>query len=486
MLKTVKTKLNLEASWWSREWRNLFTLVVFVTLASLDNAARAIFPPLYAVMARHFAIEEAALGFISALTVLVVAVSAFLWGYWSDRGRRGGRKRLLLYGTLIWSLAMLLTGLSQSYGQLMLFQLITAVGVGCIVSVGFSVITDFVSPARRGLALSLWGLAQGGGGGAGAMLGGFLGAYNWPLPFIVIAGVGILFAGLYLFTVEPERGRSEPELARVFAVGEVYPHQIHWADWRWLATNRSNLWLMLQVFLTTVGYGSSIWVPRLFIARVEAAGYSLETATMAGNLLSLLFQTGFYFAVLAGHLGDRWQRQRLNGRAWFCLLVSLVAIPFQIAVFLMPLPHLALPSDGRIVGVAIATTMSIITNPWVAGTFVLALAAVAFASADVPNRSALLADVNLPEHRGTVVGLLNISLGLGLALGNGLAGPVFEALAPKFGSPWNYALGLSLFQLFLIPAGWCYYQLTKTTTQDITRVRQTLAERAKAAGAPHF
>ena len=61
-----------------------------------------------------------------------------------------------------------------------------------------------------------------------------------------------------------------------------------------------------------LGFGQDgpVWMPRLFIARVPVAGYGLETATISGNLLSLLLQTGFYFASLAGYLGDRWQHLR--------------------------------------------------------------------------------------------------------------------------------------------------------------------------------
>jgi MFS family permease len=239
------------------------------------------------------------------------------------------------------------------------------------------------------------------------------------------------------------------------------------------------MWLILQAFLATVGYGSLAWMPRLFIARLESAGYSLETATMSGNLFALLFQTGFYFAILAGHLGDRWQRRHPGGRAWFCAVTTWAAIPFQTALLFIPFHNLELPENGEIVAVVSATLVSILTNPWIAGAFMLGLVAVAFSSTDIPNRSAILTDVNLPEHRGTAVGLLSISVGLGLALGNALAGLSFDLFAPVLASPWHYAMSLALFQLLFIPAGLAYYQLSKTTMYDIARVKQTLAERAE-------
>lgn len=475
MFQRAKCKLGFASGGWGGERHRLFTLVVFVILASLDNAARGVFPPLYAVMARDLGVDESSLGFVSAVTILAVAVTGVLWGYWGDRG---SRKRLLFYGTLIWSAAMFLTGLAQTYAQLFIFQLITAVGIGCIASVGFSVVSDFIPPGRRGLAMSFWGLSQGGGGGAGAMLGGLLGAHNWPLPFFAVAIAGFVFALLYLLTFEPERGRAEPELAAMFEVGKQYAHRIKLADIAYILTKPSNIWIMLQAFFATVVYGSLVWMPRLFIARVEAAGYSLETATIAGNLYSLLFQTGFYFAIVAGHLGDRWQRRSPGGRARLSGAAILASVPFQIAVFFVPLLNLNLPAAGSVMQVTLATLVSIMTNPWVAGAFGLALAAVAFSSADIPNRRALITDVNLPEHRGTVIGLISVAVGVGLAVGNALAGIGFEYLAGRVAPPLNYALGLALFQLVFIPAGWCYYRLSKTAAGDIAEVKQLLAKRA--------
>lgn len=80
-------------TWWGSNAHKYFTVVTFIVLASLDNAARGVFPPLYAVMTREFNVPEFTFGFISAASILLAAVTAVLWGYRSDRG---GRKWLLL------------------------------------------------------------------------------------------------------------------------------------------------------------------------------------------------------------------------------------------------------------------------------------------------------------------------------------------------------------------------------------------------------
>ena len=42
-------------------------------------------------------------------------------------------------------------------------------------------------------------------------------------------------------------------------------------------------------------------------------------------------------------------------------------------------------------------------------------------------------------------------------------------------------MGLALFQLIFIPAGLCYYQLSRTTEDDMNQVKQILAERGRQA-----
>ncbi len=464
--------------WWGSKGHIAFTIVVFVILASLDNAAMGVLPPLFAVIAPELSVSEALLGLVMALTIVTAAVSAVVWGYWGDRGRR---KRLLLYGTLIWGAAMLLCGASGSFGQFLLFQVVTAIGVGCIASVGFSVLNDFVPPRRRGLLMSLWGLSQGIGVGGGLLVGGLLGADNWRLPFFVIAGAGLGFAGLYLFAYEPERGRSEPELSDRIAPGRGYDEKIEPGDLPRLATKRSNVWLFAQGLTAQFAYGSLIWLPRLFAAKAEAAGCSLETATAVGSLFAILFQIGGLFSVLGGHIGDLWQRRDPRGRAMLSAIGILGAIPLFLGVFLLPLHGLEIPDPAGNVAVVRAVLSSVFTNGWVAATFLLALGALALTSVDSPNWFALLSDVNLPEHRGTAFGMASLANGVGRALGNGLAGMTFAYFSGRFASPMNYVLGLALFQLFFVPTGYCYYRATKTTPKDIADVRKTLVERAEAA-----
>jgi MFS family permease len=385
-----------------------------------------------------------------------------------------------MYGTLIWGTAMCLTGLAQNFWQLVAGQLVTAVGVGCISSIGFSVVSDMVPAQRRGLALSLWGISQGIGATFGALLASSLGAYNWRIPFFVVAGCGFLFALFYLFTREPQRGQAEPELQPLFASGQSYQYRIARADIKQILSRPTNRWLLLQGFFLSLAYGSTIWVPRWAIARVQAEGYGLESATIIGNLFVTLFGIGGFLAIPAGQLGDRWQRRNPRGRATLSAIGLLSSSPFLILLFFLPFKGVIIPAEGNLWQISSAVLLSLVTNGWVALAFGVGLIGIALFSAEGPNWAALITDVNLPEHRGTFVGFTRLARAVANALSVSLTGLVIRQATAVYPPPTNYALGLALFQLIVIPAGLCYLFIARTAPTDIAAVIQTLSQRAHA------
>ena len=466
-------------AWWGGKTHITITIVVFVVLASLDNAALALIPAMILPVSEALGSSEAAVGVLTATVILITAITAAGWGYWSDRG---SRKKLLLYGTLIWAAGAALSANAHAYWQLFLYQTILAVGLGSIASVGFAVVSDFIAPARRGLAMSFWGLSQGVGGLAGGLLASQLGAEDFRRPLLVIAALGVVFALLYLFTFDAPRGFREPELAELYAAGGDYGYRIERSHLPALFRTRTNLWLILQGLSAQMAYGSLIWVPLLYQEKVIAEGYSVATGTRVGGLLGAAFQLGGLFSIIAGHIGDRLQQRTLRGRAIVSTVGILGAIPFFLAFFFVPLRGLEV-TDGAGTATLIPEVLrALATNGWVATAFVLSLVALAFSGADSPNWFALISDVNLPEHRGTVFGLGNLSNGIGRSAGNALAGGVAGTISSAFPPPLNWAIGLSAFQVFFLPTGYCYWRAAGTCPGDILEVRAILHERAAGAG----
>jgi MFS family permease len=456
----------------------IYTFAVFIVLASLDNAAAGVMPPLYALISRDFEANEAYLGLVTAVYVLIAAFSAAYWGY---KGDRSNRKRLLFGGTLLWVSAMALSGFAETFWQFVLGQIITAVGVGSIASVGFSVVSDMIPVHRRGFALSLWSISQSLGAAVGAILASTLGAFNWRYSFWLIALAGLIFAFLYLFTQEPERGKNEPELAPLFAAGQSYSFRIKPSDLRQIFNNQSNRWLILQTTLLTLAFGSTTWVPRWAVAQVEALGFELELATAVGNVFVILFSVGILVAIPAGYLGDKWQKRNPKGRTWLAMIALLASVPFFVLLFFMPIKGIVLPDEGNFWEMSSQLALNLLLNGWILALFVVAFLAMALFSSEAPNWAALITDVNLPEHRGTTIGITRIFRAMGNATSIALTGVVFALLSNNFQSPLNFSIGLALFQLLVIPAGLCYYFASKTVPADIEAVKQTLSARTRRA-----
>jgi MFS family permease len=93
-------------------------------------------------------------------------------------GRLGdllGRKRIFLAGTVLFSAASLLNGLSTSSTELVLFRGLQGLGGALISPTALSIITTtFEEGPDRTKALGVWGAIAAGGAAFGLLLGGIL------------------------------------------------------------------------------------------------------------------------------------------------------------------------------------------------------------------------------------------------------------------------------------------------------------------------
>src|SRR6266540_1316498 len=409
--------------------RRLYSVTVFIVLASLDNVAIGLVPPLYTPIGRALHQPESLVSLVTAISFLVTAVAAVGWAYVGDRTNR---KPLLMIGTLVWSAGTGATALSGSFPAFLAAQILASIGLG--------------------------------------------GAADWRRPFLLLTAMGIAATLAYTLTYDIRRGQSEPDLAPLFEAGGEYEHRIGTRDLPGIAGRRSNIWLILQGLTAQMAFGSLVWLPRLFQAKVEALGYDERTAIKVGSIFAVLFQLGGVLPIVGGLIGDRLQRRTARGRALVAAFGILGGIPLYIVLFFAPL-HIDIPEGANVV---LAVLSSVLTEPTVAVSFVVALLALALTSANSPNWFALIVDVNPPEHRGTVYSAGNLVNGVGRALGNGMAGVVFRVLASRYQPPTNFAVGLAVFQLFFIPTGIMYYLASRTTPGDIATVRTMLRDRAAA------
>jgi MFS transporter, Spinster family, sphingosine-1-phosphate transporter len=334
--------------------------------------------------------------------------------------------------------------------------------------VSFAVVSDLISPRRRGLVMSFWGLSQGVGTLAGTLVGGLLGHDDWRRPFIVVSIAGVVATVAYLFTYDVPRGDSQPELA-----GIDYDERIHIDHLPIILGRRTNIWLILQGLTAQIAFGSLVWLPVLFRSRAEAQGYSTGTAVIVGSVFATLFQLGGALSILGGLIGDRLQRRTPRGRALVAAVGVLAAVPLYVVLFFVPM-RIDVPDGAGARAVISAVLADVFTEPTVGACLATAVLALALTSANSPNWFAMIADVNPPEHRGTVYSLGNLVNGVGRAGGNALVAVAFRSLSAAFPPPVNYAVGLAAFQLFFVPTGVMYWLASRTVAKDMADTHAAL------------
>ena len=129
-----------------------------------------------------------------------------------------GRRRVFVSGLLLFAVASLIGGLSDSQGMLVGARALQGLGGAIVAPATLSILTTtFAEGAERNRALSFWGAMGGAGGASGALLGGVLTdllGWQWILFVNVPIGVGAAVAA-QRFVAE---GRLDTEGRRYFDV----------------------------------------------------------------------------------------------------------------------------------------------------------------------------------------------------------------------------------------------------------------------------
>ena len=250
---------------------------------------------------------------------------------------RASRRAVIAAGFAMWSLFTAACGLARGWVELAVLRVLVGVGEAAGGAPSHSLLSDTFPPARRAGALSIFQMGVYLGQMLGLAVGGLLVApLGWRWTFIVVGLPGLLFAGLFLATVqEPPRGRFDAPVS-VDPVG---------GDGESLVEVIASLWRLRTFRLLVVGSGLAVfagtgygfWIPTLFV-RVHAM--TLAQIGVSFGLLS--GASALVGTAVAGRLGvtlgardARWLT-RLSG------LGVLLSLPFLCGVSLLPNPWIAI------------------------------------------------------------------------------------------------------------------------------------------------
>jgi EmrB/QacA subfamily drug resistance transporter len=109
-----------------------------------------------------------------------------------------GRRRMFMYGLVLFSLASLAGGLANSEGWLLGARAVQGLGAALVSPAALSLVTTtFSEGSERNRALGIWGAVAGAGGAAGVLLGGVLtSGLTWRWVLFVNVPIGAIAAAL--------------------------------------------------------------------------------------------------------------------------------------------------------------------------------------------------------------------------------------------------------------------------------------------------
>ncbi|MBY3135856.1 MFS transporter [Rhizobium laguerreae] len=390
---------------------SLGTSIANVGLPSLAQAFDAAFQD----------VQWIVLAYLLAITTLIVSV-----------GRLGditGRRRLLLIGILLFTLASVLCGVAPTLWLMIAARAVQGLGAAIMMALTMAFVGETVPKERTGSAMGLLGTMSAIGTALGPSLGGLLIAgLGWPAIFLVNVPLGVLTFVLAYRHLPADIGRTKADRKSFDMAGTLL-----------LA-----LTLSAYALAMTIGHGR---FGLLNIALLSAAvlGTGLFVFAEARAASPLIQLTVFRNRVLTASLA-------MNALVSTVMMATLVVAPFYLS-------H-ALGLNQALVGIvmSIGPVISILSGvpagrlvDRLDASFVVVAGLVAMAAASVAmavlsgisgyiaaiamltpgyqlfqaaNNTAVMADVR-PDQRGVISGMLNLSRNLGLITGASVMGAVF-------------------------------------------------------------
>ena len=413
--------------------RALASLALSVLLSSLGTSiANVALPNLAAAFNASFqAVQWIVIAYLLAITTLIVSA-----------GRLGdiiGRRRLLLIGISLFTIASLLCAMAPTLWLLIAARALQGLGAAIMMALTMAFVGETVPKAKTGSAMGLLGTMSAIGTALGPSLGGVLIAgFGWPAIFLINLPLGALALFLAHRYLRADQGKPKTERPGFDAIGTLLLALTLAAYALAMTIGRGSFGQLNMALLLVSFIGAGLFMsaearttsPLIRIAmfrKLELSASLAASALVSTVMMATLVVGPFYLsrslglgsarvglvlsvgpavaaltAVPAGRLADRLGTQcvttvGLIGMATGAIALSMLPTMFGIPGYLAPI---------------VVITAS-------------------YAFFQTANNTAVMTDVS-PAYRGAISGLLNLSRNLGLITGASVMGVVFA-----FGSASN-------------------------------------------------
>jgi len=158
---------------------------------------------------KEFAMDAVLLTWVATSYLLAAAMFLVPFGRIADIH---GRKKILTYGMLIYTVSSLLSGISTSAISLISFRVLQGVGSAMIFGTGVAILTSVFPVGERGKALGINVAATYLGLSLGPFLGGLLTQHlGWRSIFLVNVPLGLMIIALIFWKLKGEWAEAKGE-----------------------------------------------------------------------------------------------------------------------------------------------------------------------------------------------------------------------------------------------------------------------------------
>lgn len=294
-----------------------WVLAVLTLTYTFNHVDRQILVILLEPLKNHFQMTDGQIGWLTGLAFAAFyATLGIPVALWADRGNR---RNIIALALGVWSLMTALSGVAQTYWQLLLARMGVGVGEAGGTPPATSMIADLYPPQERATALGIYTCGIGFGILAGFALGGYVyELYGWRAAFFIAGVPGLLLALLVRFGVrEPVRGLADQRTddGPAPTLGETM---------KFLLGQTSYLWLLAGCLLICISANAFLVFTSSHLQRT----YALTPGQVALPLGLLIGGVGSLGAVILGRVCDTLSKRDMRWRPAIIALCAAVAIPF--------------------------------------------------------------------------------------------------------------------------------------------------------------
>lgn len=257
--------------------------IIFFTHLTNDGF-ELVLPTLLPLIAGEFSLSGAEIGFLGGCMLITLGLGQFIIGYLSDR--TGRRKIFVILGLFCLSTSFYLMGISHSYYELVLWNLLAGLGASVYHPVSVSLISQ-VYNQKKGKALGIHGAGGNLGMAAFPLISGILAEiYGWRFVFKVFPVMGVVICILFYFLV-----KEEPPVKKTVKIQTLFIKRIFMV-------------IITLGFVSMTAKGLQIFLP----LKLSNLGYSPANF---GLFLSLFNGFGVIGQVIGGYFSDIYEKSKM-------------------------------------------------------------------------------------------------------------------------------------------------------------------------------